>query len=183
MSRTLILAFHPDINRSRANRAMLEAAATMNGVEAVDMQALYPDGRIDADAEVHRLLNVDRIVLQFPVQWYSPPALMKQWMDDVFTRMYYVRHTEEGQLLEGTPLMVAATAGNVVEAYGPDGVNLFPLEELLRPLESTAHRCKLPYATPFLVYRANKLDAHEQLALGVAYRKHLQTWMGQTAPE
>lgn len=181
MQRTLILAFHPDLNRSRANRAMLDAAAAVDGVEVVDMQHLYPTGHIDTDAEVHRLLQADRIVLQFPVQWYAAPALLKQWLDDVFTRMYYLRYTDEGQHLEGTPLMVAATAGNLAEAYGPEGVNLYPLAALLRPLEATAHRCKLPYATPFLAYRANKLDAAEQQALATAYRAHLLAWMHHPA--
>lgn len=182
VDRTLILSFHPDPERSRANRAMLDAASTLPGLDVVDMQALYPGGNVDLDQEVDRLLRARRVVLQFPVQWYAPPSLMKQWMDAVFTRMYYVRHADEGQRLEGTPLMVAATAGNVAEAYRPDGVNLYPLEQLLRPLEATAHRCKLPYATPFLAYRANKLDAPELQVLGGRYRHHLAAWMETSTP-
>lgn len=180
MKKTLVLCFHPDLSRSRANQAMFNAAAAMEGVEVVDMQALYPAGQIDLDKEVHRLLQARRIVVQFPVQWYAPPSLMKQWMDDVFTRMHYVRHAEEGSRLEGTPLLVAATAGNLVEAYGPDGVNLFALADLLRPIESTAHRCKLPYGKPYLVYRANKLDPAELQALGADYGLHLDRWIQGT---
>lgn len=26
----------------------------------------------------------DRIVLQFPLYWYMPPAIMKMWMDTVW---------------------------------------------------------------------------------------------------
>lgn len=176
MTSTLILVFHPNLSRSHANRAMADAAAQLDGVEVVDMHALYPTGSVNVDAEVQRLLQADRVVLQFPVQWYAPPALMKQWMDDVFTRMYYIRHADEGAHLEGTPLMVAATAGNVVEAYREDGVNLFPLPDLLRPLQSLAHRCKLPFGAPFLAYRANKLEPAELQALGSDYQAHLRAW-------
>ena len=95
------------------------------------MQALYPAGVVDPDREVARLLAADRIVLQFPIYWYSTPPLLKAWQDAVLTRMYYVAYEAEGRRLEGTPILVAATAGNQLEAYSPTRRNLFTLEALL----------------------------------------------------
>ena len=80
MTKALILLFHRDLAQSKANAALSAAAAGLPGVEIVDMQALYPDGIDmfrDGEREAARLLGADRIVLQFPVQWYSTPALVK----------------------------------------------------------------------------------------------------------
>lgn len=173
MTKTLILLFHPAFAGSRANRALLDAAATLPGIEIVDMQALYPDGRVDADAEVARLIAADRIVLQFPVQWYATPPLLKAWQDAVLTRMFYIAFETEGAKLAGKPLLVVATAGSVEAAYAPGGANRFPLRELLRPLEATAHRCALAWAEPFLVYDARRADAEALEAAGAYYRSRL----------
>ncbi|WP_411037097.1 NAD(P)H-dependent oxidoreductase [Shinella sp. BYT-45] len=176
MSKTLILLFHPDLDRSRANAALARAAARLPGVEVADMYALYPDGRIDAGREVARLLSADRIVLQFPIQWYCAPPLLKAWQNAVLTRMYYVAYEAEGRLLEGKPLLVVATAGNVPEAYAPTGANRFTMAELLRPLEATAHRCGLPWQPPFLLYRADKLDDLSLHGAARDYAAILETW-------
>lgn len=37
----------------------------------------------DGAREAARLLTADRIVLQFPVQWYSMPPQLKAWQDAV----------------------------------------------------------------------------------------------------
>lgn len=173
MTNTLILLFHPAYERSRANRALHDAVAGQPGITIVDMQALYPDGVIDCDAEVARLLAADRIVLQFPVQWYSTPPLLKAWQDAVLTRMFYIAYETEGRLIEGRPLMIAATAGNVPEAYTPSGQNRFSLRELLRPLEATAHRCGLVWQEPFLIYAAHKADQEALQAAGGYYVRRL----------
>jgi len=176
MSKTLILLFHSGPNRSRANAALAAAAARLPGVEVADIHALYPDGRIDIDREVARLLSADRIVFQFPIQWYSAPPVLKAWENAVLTRMYYLAYETEGRLLEGRPLLVAATAGNVPEAYGPGGANAFTMAELLRPLEATARRCGLLWQAPFLLFRADRLD---DLALHGAARDYaalLEEW-------
>ena len=123
--KTLVLVFHPDLSKSKTNSALADAARSVPGVEVVDVQALYPEGRMDMFSdgalEAQRLLSADRIVLQFPVQWYSVPSLMKTWIDTVLTRMYYVAYEAEGRRLEGTPIMIAATAGNFSEAYSLTG--------------------------------------------------------------
>ncbi len=182
--KTLVLLFHPDLQNSKTNAALAEAARGVPGVETVDMQALYPEGRldmfIDGAVEAERLLSADRIVLQFPVQWYSTPPLLKAWMDAVLTRMYYVFHDTEGSRLEGRPILIAATAGNVPEAYAPTGQNLFPLAELLNPLRAAAHRCRLIWTEPFLVYRAGKLSDAELAEAARLYAETLRIWQAAT---
>jgi putative NADPH-quinone reductase len=173
---TTILLFHPDFSQSKANRALADAATAVDGVEVVDMTALYPDGRIDVEAEVQRLLNIGRLVLQFPVQWYSTPPLLKAWQDSVLTRMYYLRAAEEGDRLARLPVLVAATAGNQPSAYTAEGVNRFPLETLLHPLEATAHRCQWRWAKPFLIYGANRSGPAELAEAGERYAGRLREW-------
>lgn len=182
--KTLILQFHPDPANSKTNAALAAAARAMPGVEVVDMQTVYPDGRLDlftdGAVEAQRLLSADRIVLQFPIQWYSAPPLLNAWMNAVLTRMYYVFYEKEGAWLEGTPIMIAASAGNVPEAYSPKGQNLIPLAELLNPLRAMAYRCRLRWAEPFLLYRAGKLEGAELAAAAAAYAGRLHAWAEET---
>ena len=175
-AKTLILVFHPALARSKANAALATAAAALPDTDVVDMQALYPDGVVDADREVPRLLAADRIVLQFPIYWYSTPPLLKAWQDAVLTRMYYIAYETEGRRLKGTPILVVATAGNQPEAYSPTGRNLFPLETLLSPLQATAYRCGLPWASPFLVYRSGALTDAERAEAAELYAARIEDW-------
>ena len=172
MPSTLILLFHPDLPHSRANVALADAAAARPGVEVVDMHAAYPEGidmERDGAAEAARLIAADRLVLQFPVRWYSTPPLLKAWQDAVLTRMFYIAYEAEGRALEGRPLMVAATAGNTADAYRPGGRNLFSFSTLFAPLQATANRCGLVWAEPFVVYRADKLEPAELKAAAAEY--------------
>jgi len=184
MCSTSILMFHPDPARSRTNASLAAKAGALPGVCVIDMAARHPAGQVeDVDSDVALLLRADRIVLQFPVQWYSTPPLLKAWQDAVLTQMFYINPETEGAGLEGKPLLVAATAGNVPEAYAPDGMNLFPLEHLLAPLQATAHRCGLVWSAPFLLYRADKLDDAERAAAADAYCAHLSRWIAATSQQ
>lgn len=184
MTQTLILLFHPDIGKSKANAALQSAARTVPDTLVVDMQRRYPGGVIDMHtdgaAEARALLDADRIVLQFPVQWYSTPPLLKAWQDAVLTRMYYIHSDTEGNRLAGTPLMIAATAGNIEAAYGRGGANHFTMDELLAPLEATARRCALPWHPPHLVFRADKLEPAELAAAKDRYAHVLKTFIAAT---
>ncbi|UGX85115.1 NAD(P)H-dependent oxidoreductase [Phyllobacterium meliloti] len=171
--KTLILIFHPDFKQSRANRALADAAMQIPGTEVFDVQAAYPDGNIDSDAEVERMLSADRIVYQFPIQWYAAPPILQAWQNAVLTRMYYINYENEGRLLEGTPLFIATTAGNTPAAYTPQGVNLMPVSALLNPLRSMANRCGLPLAEPFVVYETMKADDETLRKAGASYASWL----------
>jgi putative NADPH-quinone reductase len=184
VTQTLILLFHPDIGKSKANAALLSAARTVPGTLVVDMQKRYPSDVIDLHrdgaAEARALLEAERIVLQFPVQWYSTPPLLKAWQDAVLTRIYYLHADTEGNKLAGTPLMIAATAGNTPAAYGRGGANHFTMDELLAPLKATALRCGLPWHPPHLVFRADKLEPGELAAAKDSYVQALRDFIAAT---
>lgn len=184
MTRTLILLFHPDLGTSTVNAALKAAAQAIPGTQVVDMQARYPDGVIhsatDGEVEARALLKADRIVLQFPIQWYSTPALLKTWQDVVLTRMYYIHADTEGDKLAETPLMIAATAGNTEAAYGRGGANHYTMDELFAPLRATARRCGLAWHPPHLVFRADRANASDLNIAQESYLRALKAFIAAT---
>jgi len=178
---TLLLNFHPDPASSRANAALAAAARRLPRVRVREMATLGAGG-IDPRAEAERLLAAAAIVWLFPVQWYAPPALFKDWADAVLTRMYFAAYDTEGRRLEGRPLLVAATVGTGQEDYRAAGRALYSLEVLLRPLEATAHRCGLSWSRPFLLYRAGRLTAAELTEAGEAFAARVRALGSARAP-
>lgn len=137
-SRTLLLLAHPRLPASRINAALLQAARGIAGVTVHDLYAAYPDGFIDVAAEQRRLLAHDHLVLQFPIQWYAMPALLKHWFDEVLQAGW--AYGRDGNALVGKALMVAATSGGDPAGYGRHA-GQFTLDELLRPIEASARYC------------------------------------------
>lgn len=82
--KTLVLMFHPNLKNSKVNKRMVNTISKMENVDVRNMYDLYPDFKIDVRTEQQAMEKADRIILQFPIRWYSSPALLKQWEDDVF---------------------------------------------------------------------------------------------------
>ena len=76
--KTLVLVFHPHLEKSQVNRKLMDAANETGDVTVVDEYAAYPDFKINVEHEQELIETHDRIVLQFPFYWYSSPALLKQ---------------------------------------------------------------------------------------------------------
>lgn len=150
MTTALILS-HPNLAASTANRALLDAVRDLPGIELAHLEALYPEGPVDLEAETQRLLRADRIVFQFPMYWYSTPPLLKRWQDEVLTPILYFR-PEVGARLEGKPLLVATTTAGEAEAYQEGGRNGFTVEQLFMPLRAMANRAGFRWERPFVAH-------------------------------
>jgi putative NADPH-quinone reductase len=173
---TLLLLFHPDLSRSRVNAALANAARGLRDVQIADMTSLYPQGidmDRDGEREAARLLGAERIVLQFPMQWYATPPVMKDWQDKVLTRMGYIHPDTEGAGLSGKPVMIAATMGAAEATYRREGRNRFTVAELLLPLRATVNRFAMDWQHTFLLYGAADLDAMALADAGRDYRDAL----------
>ena len=145
MSSILIVSGHPNIDDdSVVNKAILEELARLVPEAEIDrLDLLYPDYRIDVDVEQAKLVAADVVVLAYPVWWYSFPALMHKWMEDVFAHGF--SHGRTGNKLAGKKLVVSLTAGAPASAYEP-GVGAITVDDLIVPLKATCALTQMEYA-------------------------------------
>lgn len=151
--KTLVLVFHPSLNeQSHVNAALAKAAGELENVTVRDEYALYPDGAIDVKAEQRAVEQADRIVFQFPIYWFSSPALLKSWEDAVLEHGWAYGH--EGHAFEGKEFAVAVSTGSPESKYQPDGDNRFTIDQVLVPFQGTANHIGATWLKPFATFSA-----------------------------
>lgn len=182
-ARTLLVLAHPSLERARLNPAMAEAAQGLPGVTVRDLYELYPDFAVDVGAEQAMLVQHELVVLQFPLFWYAPPSLLKEWIDAVWVRGFaYGRH---GAALRGKTLLCAISTGAAAAAFTEAGAYRHTMGEFLRPLEETARYCGLAWAEPFVVHADHAADEAGLRSAVAAYRARLTALtadLGRTPP-
>ncbi len=168
----LVIAAHPQLEHSRINRQMMQAAAgSASSVQVRDLYALYPDYLIDIEAEQALLASARLIVWQHPIQWYSMPALMKLWVDDVLA--FGWAYGPGGTALRGKDLWLVATTGGPEDSYHPDSYNRYFFDAFLPPYEQTAALCGMRFLPPLLLHGAHRADEAEVAAHVQVYADRL----------
>jgi glutathione-regulated potassium-efflux system ancillary protein KefF len=162
-STAYLLAAHPNWRESRANKRLLQAARTIEGVHVQDLYGAYPDYDIDVPAEQASVEAAQLVVLVHPIQWYSMPALMKLWLDEVLTHGW--AYGRSGTALQGKDLWLVATTGGPETSYHPQGYNRYFFDAFLPAYEQTAALCGMRFLPPLLLHGAHRvsdadLDAH-----------------------
>ncbi|TQL67788.1 NAD(P)H dehydrogenase (quinone) [Nocardioides albertanoniae] len=142
---------HP--HTSSLNGHLREAGITAlreNGwsVDEVDLYRegfdplLVETGEEDVRRHQERLREADLVVMQFPLWWYSVPAVLKGWIDRVFESgfAYDVPDPETGKPLKygkgglvGKRALTIVTAGDRADSLGPRGISGH-IEDVLWPL-------------------------------------------------
>ncbi|WP_407334085.1 NAD(P)H-dependent oxidoreductase [Enterovibrio sp. 27052020O] len=170
--KVLVLFAHPSQRRSEVNAPLFKTAKSIEGVTAVDLYAEYPTFHIDIDREQARLREHDVVIFQFPLYWYSTPAILKEWQDLVLE--YGFAYGSSGTALHEKHFMCAISAGGREGAYKADGFNHFKIRELLYPLEQMVNLTGMKYLAPFALFGSR--TALEEGKIGrhnAAYKKLL----------
>ena len=157
MNKILLVVAHPALEKSRNNIRLIKAAEQVEHVMIRDLYELYPRFSINTAKEQEFLEKSDIIILQHPFYWYSVPALMKQYLDTVFTHGW--AYGKEGNKLEGKLLFNALTTSGSRESYSWDQHNRFPLSSYLIPYNQLAHVCRMHFLPPFVMHESGKADA------------------------
>jgi NAD(P)H dehydrogenase (quinone) len=139
----------------------------------------------DVKAEQEKLLWADMLILQFPLWWFTMPAILKGWVDRVFAYGFAYgvgEHSDrrwgdrygEGTFA-GKRAMVITTAGGWTEHYSPRGIN-GPIDDLLFPI----HHGILFYPgydvqPPFVAYKTDSLDEAGYQDLAEQLRARMRT--------
>lgn len=162
--KTLVLVFHPHLEKSQVNRKLMDAANETGDVTVVDEYAAYPDFKINVEHEQELIETHDRIVLQFPFYWYSSPALLKQWEDDVIKAGWAYgggRASKARSSCWPCPPALRRTPTRVKAAMWRT------MEELLSPFETTFRHTHATYLKPFLI-QGVATSTDEQIDAAVA---------------
>ena len=173
----LVVVAHPELEQSRANRRLLQAARALQqespaGRLAVrDLYALYPDYLIDVGVEQAALAAAKLVVWQQPIRWYSMPPLLKLWLDDVLT--FGWAYGPEGSALRGKDLWLVASTGGPEDSYRPDSYNRYFFDAFLPPYEQTAALCGMRFLPPLILHGAHKASEAELGAHADTYVQRL----------
>lgn len=168
---TLVLLFHPLGSPSSNNRTILRAAKQqIPSLTTVDEYAQYPDGKIDIAHEQELLDAADDIVLQFPMHWYSAPALTQQWEDNVLAWGWAYGG---GRHLLNKTLHVALTCGAPAKNYTMEVAGEPQIDRLLSPFEATAHRVHMNWGNHFALYGTASLSDEQLTQAGQDYADFL----------
>jgi glutathione-regulated potassium-efflux system ancillary protein KefG len=174
-ARTLLVFTHPALERTRINWAMAEAAREVDGVTFHDLYEHYPDFAVDVPSEQARLVEHDLIVLQFPLYWYTAPALLKEWLDLVWLQGF--AYGDGGGRLVGKTLACAISTGARSQVFHASGDDQLPMREFLRPFQQIAEVCGMRWAPPFAIHTSLVKSTRDLRVQTERYRKRLQTWI------
>ncbi|HJF19154.1 MAG TPA: NAD(P)H-dependent oxidoreductase [Enterococcus columbae] len=154
--KTTVFLFHPNLDNESVTNKQIADALKAENIEVRDMYQLYPDFNIDVAVEQEVLTQTDRIVLQFPMYWYSSPALLKQWEDMVLT--YGWAYGSQGTALHGKELLIIVTPGAEESKYQRNGEYKYTIQELLRPFQVMSNFVGTTFKKPFVIYGTMSLS-------------------------
>lgn len=172
----IVLVAHPRIEHSRVNRRLMQAAEGLPAgrVGVRDLYRLYPDYLIDVQAERAALAAARLVVWQFPFQWYSPPPLLKLWVDEVFG--FGWAYGPGGTALRGKDLWLAVSTGGGEQAYHPSGHNRHFIDAFWPPIEQTAVLAGMRFLPPLVLHAAHRVSDDEVAAHAALYADRLAAY-------
>jgi len=144
----------------------------------------------DITGEIEKVEGCDLMIWQFPLWWFSMPAILKGWVDRVFVmgRAYGAGRAYEKGVFRGKRAMLSITTGGVEEAFAvqDDSLRVFheghgfhgDINRILRPIQRGILRFTgFDVLRPNIVYgparltdeqRQQHLDAYASRLRGIA---------------
>ncbi|MGZ5038699.1 MAG: glutathione-regulated potassium-efflux system oxidoreductase KefF [Usitatibacter sp.] len=174
----LVILAHPYPSRSRACAALVDAIRDLPGLEVRSLYDLYPDFDVDAPAEQAALKRADLVAWLHPLFWYTVPALMKHWMDDVLTRGF--AYGAEGDKLAGKDLLWIPTTGGDDAAFSAAGRHGHAFAAFTPGIEQVARYCGMNWLEPFVLHGAHEIPAEALRDAGLELRKRLEDWQEES---
>ena len=130
----------------------------------------------DIRRELNRLFAADLLILQFPMWWFSVPAILKGWIDRVFTFgvAYDFGRTWNRGVFAGKRAMLSFTTGAPANAFQPDGRS-GDLERVLWPIHGgVLALCGFEVLRPFEAWAVPWIGDDGRAAVLESYRQRLQ---------
>ncbi len=130
----------------------------------------------DIQGELDKLLWADLLILNFPVFWFSVPAMLKGWIDRVLVSGVCYggkRFYDQGGLV-GKKALVTLTLGGREHMFGEGAIH-GPLEDMLRPLlRGTLSYVGCDVLEPFVAWHVPYISQEAREEFLHRYRQRLE---------
>jgi NAD(P)H dehydrogenase (quinone) len=129
----------------------------------------------DLRAEMDKLVWADLVIFQFPLWWFSLPAILKGWVDRVFAMgfSYDAGRRYATGIFRGKRAMLAMTTGGPPASYVEGGSHGDIGQLLLHIQHGMLHFVGMDVLPPFVAYGAAKVTEEQRTAYLEAYRERL----------
>ncbi|AIU74347.1 NAD(P)H dehydrogenase [Hafnia alvei FB1] len=157
-------------------KAVLDANDSKNRLDetyfdaSLDSQHAFKNGLQSDDIalEQSKLLWADTVIFQFPLWWFSMPAIMKGWVERVYAYGFAYGVGEHNDshwgdrygegTLAGKRAMLMVTAGGWQPHYSARGIN-GPIDDILFPIHhGILHYPGFDVLPPFVIYHTSKVN-------------------------
>ncbi|MGH8437684.1 MAG: NAD(P)H-dependent oxidoreductase [Pseudomonas sp.] len=147
-------------------------------VYALEQRLGVKSGSIAADiqGELDKLLWADLVVLNFPIFWFSAPAILKGWIDRVLVSgvCYGGKRFYDQGGLAGKKALVTVTLGGREHMFGEGAIH-GPLEDMLRPiLRGTLAYVGFDVLEPFVAWHVPYISEEARQDFLRSYQQRLQ---------
>lgn len=130
----------------------------------------------DIQQELDKLLWADLLILNFPIFWFSAPAILKGWIDRVLVSGICYggkRFYDQGGLI-GKKALVTVTLGGREHMFGEGAIH-GPLEDMLRPiLRGTLAYVGFDVLQPFVAWHVPYIGDDARKDFLRSYQQRLQ---------
>lgn len=130
----------------------------------------------DIKDEMLKLSSADLIIFNFPLWWFSIPAILKGWVDRVFAMGYAYgggKGVFENGVFKGKKAMLCFTTGGPEVAYGPNSRNGDMNEILFHIHHGMFYFTGMDVLPPFIAWSVARLNDDERKSILENYKKHL----------
>ncbi|XP_050643232.1 ribosyldihydronicotinamide dehydrogenase [quinone] isoform X1 [Macaca thibetana thibetana] len=176
--------FEPRATRKDITAALSNPEVFNYGVETYEA---YKQKSLASDItdEQKKVGEADLVIFQFPLYWFSVPAILKGWMDRVLCRgfAFDIPGFYDSGLLQGKLALLSVTTGGTAEMYMKTGVNgdfryfLWPLQH------GTLHFCGFKVLAPQINFAPEIASEEERKEMVAAWSQRLQTiWKEEPIP-
>lgn len=130
----------------------------------------------DIQAELDKLLWADLVIFNFPIYWFSAPAILKGWFDRVLVSgiCYGGKRFYDQGGLAGKKALVTVTLGGRDHMFGEGAIH-GPLEDMLRPiLRGTLAYTGMSVLPPFVAWHVPYISTEARQGFLRQYQERLQ---------
>ncbi len=151
----------------------------------IEQKNACAQGKVSRDIqdEQDKVRWADFLLFQYPLWWFSTPAILKGWFDRVLMTGFswdFGKLYAQG-LLAGKKGMLSVTTGGPQDAYAQSGLHGWDIEQVLHPVNhGVLYFCGIQPLPSFVAYAVFQVTDQERKQYLEDYKKRLHA-IGNTA--